>query len=328
MGVIKINNIIYGSNLASDIIYKNTTVEEKLNAIPVFDPSDNINIEHAKYDYLTYGHIINHLESDAADKVLSAKQGKELKNYIDNIDLSYLENDISNNAEDIELLNSNLEKLSNKVNILEQEMTDNEAITDLDNRVAKNTTDIAHLSGNTVFYNSEKDSFDVYSNGVLIGSVATGIKDPVKLTPILTQDNGKAICSGVWENSPGFSAWTAFDGITNNHNTGWVGTSNKVAGQWLGYNFDKLVTIRKFKITNRYTGSNQAGAPNSFKLQGSNNGTDWYDIQQYTNTNSAYGASSWFYVDTPQTFEMFRLYILSGHFANYVMINELEFYGN
>lgn len=153
MGVIKINNIIYGSNLASDIIYKNTTVEEKLNAIPVFDPSDNINIEDAKYDYLTYGHIINHLESDAADKALSAKQGKELKNYIDNIDLSYLENDISNNAE-------NLEKISNKVNILEQEMTD------LDNKVAKNTTDITHLSNNTVFYNSEKDSFDVYSNGV------------------------------------------------------------------------------------------------------------------------------------------------------------------
>ena len=188
MGVIKINNIIYGSNNASDIIYKNTTVEEKLNAIPVFDPSDNTNIEANQYDYLTYGHIINHLESDAADKVLSAKQGKELKNYIDNIDLSYLDNDI-------ELLIGNLEKVSNKVNILEQEMTDNEVITDLDNRVTKNTTDIAHLSNNTVFYNSEKDSFDVYSNGVLIGSVATGIKDPVKLTPILTADNGKVLCS-------------------------------------------------------------------------------------------------------------------------------------
>lgn len=230
MGLIKINNIIYGSNLASDIIYKNTTVEEKLNAIPVFDPSDNINIEDAKYDYLTYGHIINHLESDADDKVLSAKQGKELKNYIDNIDLSYLENDISNNAEDIELLNSNLEKVSNKVNILEQEMTDNEVITDLDNRVAKNTTDIAHLSNNTVFYNSEKDSFDVYSNGVLISSVATGIKDPVKLTPILTQDNGKAIASGYYNNTAGYAPWTAFNGHLTEHNNGWVSTNGSVAG--------------------------------------------------------------------------------------------------
>lgn len=41
MGVIKINNIIYGSNNSADIIYKNTTVEEKLNSIPIFDPSDN-----------------------------------------------------------------------------------------------------------------------------------------------------------------------------------------------------------------------------------------------------------------------------------------------
>lgn len=30
MGVIKINNIIYGSNNSADIIYKNTTVEEKI----------------------------------------------------------------------------------------------------------------------------------------------------------------------------------------------------------------------------------------------------------------------------------------------------------
>lgn len=193
--------------------------------------------------------------------------------------------------------------------------------------VAESNTNVEYMIGNMVQYNPETDCIDIYSNGVLIGSMAAGIQDPIKLTPILTTDNGKCICSGVWENSVGFAAWTAFNGVINDHNGGWVGTANSVAGQWLGYNFDKLVTVRKFKITNRYNGSNPAGAPNSFKLQGSNNKVDWYDIQQYTNTNSAYGGTSWFYVDTPQSFEMFRLYILSGHYSSYVMINELEFYG-
>ena len=101
MGVIKINNIIYGSNLASDIIYKNTTVEEKLNAIPVFDPSDNINIEDAKYDYLTYGHIVDNLTSNDSNKILSANQGKVLKSSIDTLE-SNLTNAIADVRTDTE----------------------------------------------------------------------------------------------------------------------------------------------------------------------------------------------------------------------------------
>ena len=50
MAQIKIDGIIYGSSNASDIIYKDTTVEEKLDAIPIFDPSDNANIEAIQYD--------------------------------------------------------------------------------------------------------------------------------------------------------------------------------------------------------------------------------------------------------------------------------------
>lgn len=91
-----------------------------------------------------------------------------------------------------------------------------------------------------------------------------------------------------------------------------------------------MVTVRKFKIINRYNGSSPCAAIKQFKLQGSNNKTDWYDIQQYTNSSSGYGASSMYYVDTPQTFEMFRIYTIRGyHESNsYVMIEELEFYGN
>ena len=170
MGLIKINNIIYGSNSASDIIYKNTTVEEKLNAIPVFDPSDNINIEDAKYDYLTYGHIINHLESDAADKVLSAKQGKELKNYIDNIDLS----GIDNNANDIGLLNE-------RVDIIEEKMTDNEVITDLETRVSQNTDNIQDIYNSIneiciAYYDENTETLYINNNTTqFIYDASTGI---------------------------------------------------------------------------------------------------------------------------------------------------------
>lgn len=111
MGVIKINNIIYGSNLASDIIYKNTTVEEKLNAIPVFDPSDNINIEANQYDYLTHGHIVDNINSEDANKVLSARSGKILNEKINNSS-NTLENKIKENTNNI---SNNYNSLSNTI---------------------------------------------------------------------------------------------------------------------------------------------------------------------------------------------------------------------
>ena len=111
MAQIKINNIIYGSSNAADIIYRNTTVEEKLDNIPVFDPSDNQNIEINSYDYLTYGHIVDSLNSTDNNKVLSAKQGKVLNDKLNNIDFSPLENAIAANTDAIE-------KVENKVDTL------------------------------------------------------------------------------------------------------------------------------------------------------------------------------------------------------------------
>lgn len=145
MGVIKINNIIYGSNNSADIIYKNTTVEEKLNSIPVFDPSDNTNIEANQYDYLTYGHIVNALNSSDTSKALSANQGRVLSEKIDNIDLSYLEDGIAVNAENISNLDSDIELLNKDLDTVNTTLT---------NKISKNTTDISSLvNANNIYLN-------------------------------------------------------------------------------------------------------------------------------------------------------------------------------
>ena len=101
MGVIKINDVVYGSNNSADIIYKDITVEEKLDNIPIFDPSDNTNIEDAKYDYLTYAHIVDNLTSNDSNKILSANQRKVLKSSIDTLE-SNLTNAIADVRTDTE----------------------------------------------------------------------------------------------------------------------------------------------------------------------------------------------------------------------------------
>lgn len=142
MAQIKINNIIYGSSNASDIIYKNTTVEEKLNTIPIFDPSDNANIEANQYDYLTYGHIVDNLTSSDTDKILSANQGKILNEKIDSSS-NILENKIKENTNNISILNTkaddNYNSLSNAIennyNSLSSDITN--LSTEVDKKLSK-----------------------------------------------------------------------------------------------------------------------------------------------------------------------------------------------
>lgn len=84
MGQIKINGIVYGGGDASEITYKNSTVEQKLDTVPIFDITDNTNVNPGS-NCLTYGHIIDNVTSTNTDKVLSAKQGKVLKDNINTI---------------------------------------------------------------------------------------------------------------------------------------------------------------------------------------------------------------------------------------------------
>ena len=97
MGQIAFNNEVYGSNSAEDILYESGTVKEALDNSLFIDVEDTtVLVENT--DNLTYGNIVDNLNSDSANKVLSAKQGKVLNNKINNLDLSYLEELIESQA--------------------------------------------------------------------------------------------------------------------------------------------------------------------------------------------------------------------------------------
>lgn len=115
--VIKINDIIYGSTNAADIIYKNNvSVADKINEMISIDVEDNTNVENDSNDYLTYANILDSLNSSDTDKALSANQGRILNEKFDNIDFSELENGITLNSEQIHNLNLDLEDFSKSFN--------------------------------------------------------------------------------------------------------------------------------------------------------------------------------------------------------------------
>ena len=115
MAQIKINNMLYSTISSAEINYHDTTLENKLDNIINIDTNDNSENKIISHNNLTYGHIINSLNSEYENKALSAQQGKKLKENIDNIDFSSIENNILNF--EIKLENT-IENVNNQINEL------------------------------------------------------------------------------------------------------------------------------------------------------------------------------------------------------------------
>ena len=119
MGEIKINDILYATSDSSEIIYKDTNIEETLNTVLVCSEDNNSDTNNILDNYLTYGHIVDGLSLDDTNKILSANQGLILN-------------------ESINVLNTNL--ANNKTTIEERIDTTNTKITTNTNNISSFTT--------------------------------------------------------------------------------------------------------------------------------------------------------------------------------------------
>lgn len=109
------------------------------------------------------------------------------------------------------------------------------------------------------------------------------------------------------------TAYTAFDGITNG---GW--SSGSAYYHWVTKDFGASVPVYKMRFLTRST-----YGPNAFKLQGSDNNTDWTDVYTGNFANS----DSWqAFTFTQATFRYWRIYMTSGYYGNYCYVYEVEFY--
>ena len=89
-----------------------------------------------------------------------------------------------------------------------------------------------------------------------------------------TSPSGVASASSVYDatNTP---AYGAFDGSTSKY---WMPTEGNNKTDWIQYEFPKSVVVKK--ISFKRTGAFPNQSP-KFKLQGSNDGSNWNDITSY-----------------------------------------------
>ena len=114
----------------------------------------------------------------------------------------------------------------------------------------------------------------------------------------------------------------AYKAFNNNTSDFWG--SNVTSSASIGYKFLNKVIVRYIQVTNRSDAGNTS--PKNIIVQGSNDGTNWNDILNYTNSNTVDGGGWHIYVNSSTAYKYWRLNITSLN-SQYLNIAELQFYG-
>lgn len=133
-----------------------------------------------------------------------------------------------------------------------------------------------------------------------------------------TTPSGECFSNKVYNNN---YAYYAFD---NNDRTFWQGIDGVVPA-WIGYKFLNKVIVRCIQVKNRIDGGGNT-CPKDIIVQGSNDGTNWNDIANYTNSNRVDGGKWKFNVNANTSYKYWRLNITSL-VSQGLNIAELQFYG-
>ncbi len=141
----------------------------------------------------------------------------------------------------------------------------------------------------------------------------------------MTENNGStAIIIFEWElfESISYDAWKALNHTNTNQYDCWMATATT---GYLQYQFASAKTIANYSITS-INDSDQTLCPTSWTLKGSNNGSDWIDLDPQTDiTDWDQAETKVFSFDNDTPYSYYKLDITenNGH-ANYVAIGELS----
>ena len=134
----------------------------------------------------------------------------------------------------------------------------------------------------------------------------------------------KVISTSEW--GKGYEAYKAFD---KNSLTFWYseGFTNGEGGQAIGYDFGEEVYLYKFVLKPRNNGSDTKSVA-KFKLEGSNDGKNWTDINIYDNNDPTDGLEISEIITPDKAYRQYRIEYIStfnGSGTTYASVWELEF---
>lgn len=137
----------------------------------------------------------------------------------------------------------------------------------------------------------------------------------VKATPNMTSaTTPSGVASASTEYSSSYAAWYAFSGTPGVDAQTWVSASGHTVGEWLQYQFPAAVAIKKISVTNR--GEGNVRAIKTFKIQGSNNGTDFTDIETCTMSAGTSSYTQEFTLNNDTEYTYYRMLVVEPWIAD------------
>lgn len=181
-------------------------------------------------------------------------------------------------------------------------------------------------SGSTLsFEDSLHSQYDTYTLSSYVDVIE--LTSIILATPAMTGYSTPAGTGTVSASSEyaGRPAWRVFDQNTSNF---WTTAINTKIGEWIQYKFDVATTI--VKVTTRNTGdSPYISVMKGFKVQGSNDDTNWADLKIITNNPFTANYEYTFYLDNPGPYRSYRFIctdVWSQDPANGVGFGEIYLY--
>lgn len=141
-----------------------------------------------------------------------------------------------------------------------------------------------------------------------------------------TTPSGEASASSVAGSH--YAYWAFNDSTSNDDN--WISANGSALPQWIYYKFPNQTRINALFLQNRNEGSApDVCAVKDFKIQGSNDGTNWTDLGNYTNPSGDQLAIYKVGITNSTKYQYYRLYATSQYTGRYVRvaIQRLQFYG-
>ena len=163
---------------------------------------------------------------------------------------------------------------------------------------------------------ANKKAHDVMNSLVIAAGFTTGKIAYQKLYELYS--GGTASASSTYS---GLSANSAFD---NKSSTYW--TNNNALPAWIKYDFGS--GVQKTWVSYGVVGGSQLNYdPKTWKLQGSNNDTDWDDLDSQTGiTLTNRQCINWYTIASPAAYRYYRLYVTVTYSGgNYVSMQQLVF---
>lgn len=148
----------------------------------------------------------------------------------------------------------------------------------------------------------------------------------VKVPDMTSNTTPSGECFSVSIRSSTFDTYHAFDG---DDSTNWYGDFDHSSSyeRYIGYDFDEPVSIKKVTLKGVYI-SDRSSYPNTYKIQGSNDGIDYADL--YSGTDDSYIEKNDIFVNNSK-YSKYRLFSnnwhLGGSNTDAPGLSKLQFYG-